>query len=1675
MADHEGLEGLEGLHRDLLSFSESQILNVERLELELQQRIGDFRRLLDKPPKNDRSRQELKSKTVLRVQDTDYQISPEFTIETIEVADALDLDELEAARLLIASQEEAEAIDRKPWVCTVIDFHHRRLTLLECLRIVFRISVDDEKPEDQRMFFREYRDKILRSDEAGSERGSKYWRRCLSSMGDIETWLRQLAERTQTISIVGQSQTTDFAELLTVQQRSLILQHDALSAISAYLAKDSRTSVDDFQFLLSRCRLLDRYDTILIHYVPIVAICIDTLGSVYGTTPLEEARSIHKSLMDQREASSSGEQKASSSWGQRNFLALTLFLWLVAYSGRYKEDVPALQLSANDLEKEAEERAKVFSGVLQDGALHLALSVCRDLRPMQWLDPAKQSFLTFLLPDSTPLPYDSILPSEDFQDLVMRQFQTFAQYFIDNVPEELRKLRAEENSQRMQIFSRFQRGPTPYELHLERFLVIISYAFADYPEIAHGFWDIDSQFYGFLQWAARRQSTPLAAAFCEVVRSISEGEECAEAAHRFLLEEGATASGQIRRTSSLSWKQMFEELHYYASNLRERPSPPKSALIQSGKPVEDYIVEPESGLMLQCYLKLITHLYRQSSSARQHTIYMPDFDIVEDLLIMCSSGLESYLRAAAYATMAALLTGKDEMTGLGMWEKFDSWLAGEYASNTAVARAGGVPPNPLMAEQIIFETVAAGFEESIAFVELLESLVAPHPDGAALNDCLPFAETLGGTYRMAGIEPYVDFALGRVFGFKSMETHDPTQLRMLQWHCLNFAALCLSSFNEDLIIFANRSDVPIDQAVRVSSLTAYVKLHPFARTMEWFFNDRVIAALFMATHHDVGEVNDAAPNSPLVMALSRAIEVVDLIMRLQATYLDIVRPLIKTQTSARSASVANFALASFEDAVLNNLQIVVDLGLYCGTGHQSLTLLSLRLLEKLSASRKLAVSNATGTTGRVDRSRLISVLEKDDESERVSRSLVKNLRLDERELEAGVTSPGFALKSSILAFLDDCLAALPNRPTLAHLLLGFSCGNTTLDIAENGLFLEGSSVFHAVRDLATQYSNVDDDTFISWRSSIRCGSFDLLKKLWIAPISSVYTLTELRATDFLFVQAIQQRIIGPDTLWDGVSIYDPSFLLTDASSAFRYFLQERSTFLDYVAAELRSSVQNNTPSLSARIQSTLLGTTVFTDGQQMNNPNIFDLFDFIEIELPAFAPLSSLELHFLSHAELEVCRTEREGGSLLFNLLSATQLIELKHKSLVKEQKIVTQAQDDEFQNERGHALASLTAYNQHARISDMSSKTLASWVRLVSVILGSNALEPGLEISFILQALQVIMPKLERSFTENQATASDLAGLARMLLKFVDFSNVFSQKGRALDFAKDRLSQLFRVAINGVCAQESSSELREICYQICFCYLAGSSKACSDEASLGAQNLLAVTSAGDRLIETTCDDAFAGQGSCRVSATMLLSTLVVLAQQEDSKYMIDSLVRLNFIGVLVDMIKHIPLQLKEADVHAAATLLQYYHAALALLLRVAKSRAGAPRVVGVGLFSAIRESELFAADPDIGIEMASSNALKQYFDLMLAIMRIVNAVILVNGPQHMQSMHQARQFLSDYRAVVVAVFKRSANIGGYIPQKAMNLSTLVDNFTVLISATGFLEHEENQGPHKSRMTGAFS
>lgn len=55
----ESLDRLQGLYQDLLAFSETRLANIERLWVELEASVEDFRTLLDKPSKSNASRESI--------------------------------------------------------------------------------------------------------------------------------------------------------------------------------------------------------------------------------------------------------------------------------------------------------------------------------------------------------------------------------------------------------------------------------------------------------------------------------------------------------------------------------------------------------------------------------------------------------------------------------------------------------------------------------------------------------------------------------------------------------------------------------------------------------------------------------------------------------------------------------------------------------------------------------------------------------------------------------------------------------------------------------------------------------------------------------------------------------------------------------------------------------------------------------------------------------------------------------------------------------------------------------------------------------------------------------------------------------------------------------------------------------------------------------------------------------------------------------------------------------------------------------------------------------------------------------------------------------------------------------------------------------------------------------
>jgi nuclear pore complex protein Nup205 len=686
------------------------------------------------------------------------------------------------------------------------------------------------------------------------------------------------------------------------------------------------------------------------------------------------------------------------------------------------------------------------------------------------------------------------------------------------------------------------------------------------------------------------------------------------------------------------------------------------------------------------------------------------------------------------------------------------------------------------------------------------------------------------------------------------------------------------------------------------------------------------------------------------------------------------------------------------------------------------------------------------------------------------------MRFSPEELEAGSVASGYIVKLRVLDFLNSCLAAVSIRPTIAHILLGFSCGSNTVHIAEDSLWSNGQSLFHAILLLGVEYPDNDGDSYLAWRSALKTRCWDVLQKLWRSPLTSATVMQELRDNELLFIEAPQLVPITLDVPWEGMSLAqgleahtgDVSLFFADAPAlALQNFLQRRAAFLDYESRELRLTVKEGMPTMRSRIQSVLLGTTIRPGEDPTPNPNIFDLFDFIEFTYP---DRSLPDQHrFFEGVNLMSCQEEKEGV-VQYSRSLLEQVILLKMKYWRKEGSIAPVtgydastpaeallAAEAALMEEAYVLLAVFDDWNRRQQLLRYHRDILQSWVQVLMVAVHSCDFDNASRSSFILQTIQAILPKLEQAYNADIFTALQLAGLAEALVQKIDFeSTAFDKTG---DFANDRLSQLFRAALAGVYSPITTPELREYCYQICFRYIHGTSNKATANTLLGRHTMNAIKNCGSHLIETICDDAYSGQGTCKVSALLLLNAMVAIATRQQSKYVLETFVTLNFVGVLVDNLKHIPEELRAAAAPQVTALLSYYDASLALLLRICQSRLGAAYVLNAGLFPSIRDSQIFAVDPDIGLEFDDAKALKKYYDLMLSVLRVVNAAVIARGRQNDQTVFQAREFLKENRHSMVAIFKRSVNVGaGQNAEAEQDVVDLVDCWTVLVEVTGFLE-----------------
>ncbi|KAI1212421.1 nucleoporin Nup186/Nup192/Nup205 [Annulohypoxylon truncatum] len=1671
MADDGGLEALQALHKNLSNTTEALKADREfearnELILRFLQSSGallddltpTFRGLLERPGRKKESRDAVLSGKVT-ISDEEYSLNKDFQELTLQIADGLELDEIEAAKLALLAEDEEIAWGRSRKECAIIRFHKQRNYLLNCMLLLLELAKEEDEIVAEGVgenlgalgsLSRYVSENILRENLPGitnSPSQPRFVPTCASTMGDIRTWLQKLAEQVASAAVLGVASEARFQETVEFTYVSLTQQHELLSVILCHAIEKHVAIENDFLDFLRILKQATRYDSCTVHLVPVLGTYITIFGSTEGSGSVEQARKLNRIVCQQSE----DEVRSLP------FLSAAVRAWWIAeYSGWYMDDAAGSGLSGIDIDEEDKERSKQFAEALRDGAFDFMLAVIADVKASEWEDAARKSLRQWLRKRTPTLSLDTIPFTEPFQVRLAAKLETFVDAFISNMPDVLRRLKIEEDEQRQTSQAQEQ------DYDLERFLLIIAYSFEGRPEAADGFWgDPENNLAGFLQWASRRATTPVQAAFCEMLQSLSEDEPSAKSAHEFLLDE----AHQIRKPLTITWAHIIHELEYFANKSREKPAATQVSMNRAVKVnPEQAETEPEFAAMLESYLRLMAKLAAQSEAARKYLLEQPH--LLRVLFQVVSSLVAPRIRACTFRALSALLNRKTIEQNNVLWQYLEACLSGRFFLSTNRAGSSSAQP-PSFYMEGLFQEMSPHADDAIAFIQLLHALTSLPEGSSSLRDLLPYPKDLGASTRMRpGIEPYIDFALGHMFSVRAQDIPEVVQQRMLRLCCLEFALTCVSTFNEDLIIFSNETNINVDSAIKCDSLENYVTLHPFARVMEWMYDAKFMKGILDTIHQNRADIEKATQDSPLILSILRAIELISKALDLQATYTNLIRPIVKPQSRTQGRSpyipVSNGALASIEDGLMMSMALMADLGGYCGIGHPDLTLASLKLLEKISASPRIISVWHSGSSNLSHRNKAIMALEEHNDAATIAGTFIGEFKIP-LDFFKESESPQHQTKLYILDFLHSCLQASPDRPTIAHLLLGFRCGASTLEIEPGSPFDRRSSLFHELLPVMIEVPSLNEEgSMVTWLVNFRYKVMRILRILWSSPLSARIVLEELRENDFLFHILMQGLVVQQNLLWDGVEASGPDFLACPAAEGYVDFLSMRAMALEYVTRELCSVSLGHTPALKRRIFDAL-GGQIKVDGLEIISvPSAFEFQDSLPQESQfATAPP---EFRFVGELDLSSCLEEDDDLNRVYNLNKVQEILLLRYNETSKSGQLILQEDAELMELEKDNLLQYLRYLNRFTQVRSYSLKVLAAWTRLLMVMTDCNEFKGTNKVSFILQTLQAMLPSLEMYGSDNPGAALELAKLAKVLLFELDFETMTStdKQSRAVEnLISDKLFQLLQVCLSAIAKWAGNQELRAVYYSICYRHLTGLVDHGHGVSSSLRKTARTIQAFGEKLLNVVCDDAFGGDAACQSAALILLGSLVQLGKQEKDNFVVEALNRLNFIGILVDSLRDVLAEWEVVSRTGDPDQQNYIDAKLALLLQLCQTREGAKNVLHANLFRAIEQSGLFSVDPELQVNSSDSKALERHYDLLVKVARIIGAAIVSRGSHNVL---QGRRFLTEHRMLVMHVLKRSAGIGAGVGKTeellSERVSDLAEAFMVVITATGFLEFE---------------
>ena len=562
----------------------------------------------------------------LSLGEQEYKTNNEFRQCAETVSQAVNLNELYSANLVILSIPQAQKFDRSQAETAIYLHYSRRQYLLSSLLQVVRYVADPSMDEYLRKYLLEYVTRLCQETD-----GKTYPVRLVEAMKAGRDEVLRIEERQRNTFILRDAANKAYGdEDLKVRKRLVVQEIDTLALILHGLVRLKFVVEKDIEAIVQEMKTATKLDVFSINLIPPLVSWVNQLclmdDNVTADTPApvlpaftgQALKRVHTLIV----------AKTGEKWKMTSLGTYIQLHWLSALNGICKlEDTAATEFT--------------YETDILDPATTAAKSGGFDFAIKNILKPARQGIFTpairpevaqFLAsrklpPQCQPEPYEPIFISQDSKDLSMYQLEHLVQLFISHLADVLKHIRDVEEDKALAEGSMFDYSEQSVPAHnlneerdftLEVMFLFISQLYANRPDSAIVFLsEPDSALYGFLNWASAVKPVSMLWTFLDLCASIAEGPNCAVAVDKLFSAD--TADQPRSKRFHQSWKIIFEALQYYADNLSSSTAGNQNlgrTTMASAGMVDWLELEEEATVVLKSYLRLVRQVAANSHESK---------------------------------------------------------------------------------------------------------------------------------------------------------------------------------------------------------------------------------------------------------------------------------------------------------------------------------------------------------------------------------------------------------------------------------------------------------------------------------------------------------------------------------------------------------------------------------------------------------------------------------------------------------------------------------------------------------------------------------------------------------------------------------------------------------------------------------------------------------------------------------------------------------------------------------------------------------------------------------------------------------------------------------------------------------------------------------------------------